>query len=86
MNKSGKDGEITLSERVISLVTSQLGVGDRVQLEAEIVNDLGADSLDVIELNMAVEEEFDIEINDLEAEKLHKVQDYVNFIECKLAK
>ncbi|MEG2256249.1 MAG: acyl carrier protein, partial [Cetobacterium sp.] len=60
----------------------QLGVdADQVTLEANFVEDLGADSLDTVELIMAFEEEFDVEIPDTEAEKIKTVQDVVNYIE-----
>ena len=55
---------------------------DQVTLEANFVEDLGADSLDTVELIMAFEEEFDIEIPDTEAEKIKTVQDVVNYIEA----
>lgn len=62
----------------------QLGVSaDQVTLEAKFVEDLGADSLDTVELVMALEEEFDVEVPDDEAEKLQAVSDVVNFITSK---
>ncbi|MEG2587627.1 MAG: acyl carrier protein, partial [Cetobacterium sp.] len=64
------------------IVVEQLGVdADQVTLEANFVEDLGADSLDTVELIMAFEEEFDVEIPDTEAEKIKTVQDVVNYIE-----
>jgi acyl carrier protein len=67
-------------------VTDQLGVeADKVVPEASFQNDLGADSLDTVELVMALEEEFDIEIPDEAAEQIGTVQAAVNFIKEKSA-
>ena len=69
-------------DKIRELVVEQLGVNaDQVTLEANFVEDLGADSLDTVELIMAFEEEFDVEIPDTEAEKIKTVQDVVNYIE-----
>ena len=72
----------TIEERVKKIVAEQLGVkGHEVTNEASFVDDLGADSLDTVELVMALEEEFETEIPDEEAEKISTVQsaiDYVN--------
>lgn len=72
----------SIEERVKSIVVEQLGVNeDQVTNPASFVDDLGADSLDTVELVMALEEEFDTEIPDEEAEKISTVQaaiDYVN--------
>lgn len=72
----------TIEERVKKIVIEQLGVKeDEVTPEASFVDDLGADSLDTVELVMALEEEFDTEIPDDEAEKINTVQaaiDYIN--------
>ena len=72
----------TIEERVKKIVVEQLGVSeDEVNNESSFVDDLGADSLDTVELVMALEEEFDTEIPDEEAEKISTVQtaiDYVN--------
>ena len=54
---------------------------DAVKLESKIIEDLGADSLDVVELVMALEEKFEVEIPDSEAEKLKTIQDVVTFVE-----
>lgn len=67
---------------VKSVVVEQLSVeGDSVKMESKIIEDLGADSLDVVELIMALEEKFDIEIPDTDAEKLIKIEDVVNYID-----
>lgn len=70
-------------DKIREIVVEQLGVdADQVTLEANFIEDLGADSLDTVELIMAFEEEFDIEIPDTEAEKIKTVQDVVNYIEA----
>ena len=70
-----------IEERVKKIVVEQLGVGeDEVTLEASFVDDLGADSLDTVELVMALEEEFETEIPDEEAEKITTVQLAVSYI------
>ncbi|HEX9698234.1 MAG TPA: acyl carrier protein [Acidobacteriota bacterium] len=69
-------------EKVKKIIVEQLGVdADEVTAEASFVDDLGADSLDTVELVMAFEEEFDLEIPDEDAEKITKVQDAVAYIE-----
>jgi acyl carrier protein len=74
----------SIEERVKEIIVDQLGVSaDQVTLEAKFVEDLGADSLDTVELVMALEEEFDVEVPDDEAEKLQAVQDVVAFITSK---
>ena len=73
---------MAVEERVKSIIVEQLGVdADEVTLEASFVEDLGADSLDTVELIMAFEEEFGVEISDDEAEKIRKVKDAVEYIE-----
>ena len=70
-----------IEERVKDIIVDQLGVSaDQVTPEAKFVEDLGADSLDTVELVMALEEEFDVEVPDDEAEKLQAVKDVVSFI------
>jgi acyl carrier protein len=72
----------TVFDRVKGIVTDQLGVDEtEVTPEASFVDDLGADSLDVVELVMALEEEFEIEIPDEDAEKIVKVAEAVKYIE-----
>ncbi|MAM88076.1 acyl carrier protein [Allohahella sp. A8] len=71
----------TQQERVIAIVADQLGVDkERVVPSATFVEDLGADSLDTVELVMALEEEFGFEIEDKEAEKITSVQDVMNLL------
>ncbi len=68
-------------EKVQEKVAEQLGIdAEEVALESSFIDDLGADSLDIVELLMALEEEFDIEIPDEEAEKLATVNDVVEYI------
>ena len=73
---------MSVEERVKSIIVEQLGVdADEVTPDASFVEDLGADSLDQVELIMAFEEEFGVEISDDEAEKIRKVKDAVDYIE-----
>jgi acyl carrier protein len=75
-----------LEAKVVKIIVEQLGVSqDEVKPEASFVEDLGADSLDLTELIMAMEEEFDIEIADDDAQKILKVKDAVDYIENKKA-
>jgi acyl carrier protein len=74
----------SIEERVKEIIVDQLGVSaDQVTPEAKFIEDLGADSLDTVELVMALEEEFDIEVPDDEAEKLLAVNDVIAFITSK---
>ena len=69
-------------DKVRDIVVEQLGVeADEVALESTFIDDLGADSLDIVELIMAFEEEFNIEIPDEAAEKIKSVQDVVAYID-----
>lgn len=71
----------SIEERVKKIVVEQLGVeAEKVTNEASFVEDLGADSLDTVELVMALEEEFDTEIPDEEAEKINTVQAAIDYI------
>jgi len=72
----------SIEEKVKQIVAEQLGVDeDQVTGDAAFMDDLGADSLDTVELVMALEEEFDIEISDEDAEKIVTVQDAIGYIE-----
>ena len=72
----------SIEEKLRSIIVDQLGVeSDKVTADAKFIEDLGADSLDTVELVMAFEENFDIEVPDEEAEKLQSVADVVAYIE-----
>ena len=74
----------TVAERVVEIVSEQLNVDqDKITTESSFINDLGADSLDTVELVMAFEEEFSVEVPDEDAEQLQSVGDVVNYIESK---
>ena len=68
-------------EKIKEIIVEQLGVAENaVTMEASFIDDLGADSLDIVELIMALEEEFDTEIPDADAEKIVSVSDVVDYI------
>ena len=69
-----------IEERVKKIVAEQLGVKEDISNEASFVDDLGADSLDTVELVMALEEEFECEIPDEEAEKITTVQQAIDYV------
>ena len=82
MGKEAGKSMGTVDERVKKIIGEQLGVEeDEVTPEASFVEDLGADSLDTVELVMALEEEFGIEIPDEDAEKITRVKEAVDYIE-----
>jgi acyl carrier protein len=71
------------AERIKQIVAEQLGVDEeQVTTAASFMDDLGADSLDTVELVMALEEEFDIEISDEDAEKIQTVQNAIDYVEA----
>ena len=71
----------TIEERLKEIIIKQFGEGERtVTLETSFVNDLGADSLDIVELVMELEDEFDVSIPDEDAEKMQTVGDAVKYI------
>lgn len=75
----------TVLERVTKVIVDRLGVDEsEIKLEASFRDDLGADSLDVVELVMELEDEFDTEISDDDAEKIATVGDAVSYIETKM--
>ena len=74
-------GIVEIKNRIVEIIASQLGIEeDDVTAEASVIDDLGADSLDVVELVMALEEEFDLEIPDEEAEKITSVQNIFDYM------
>ena len=76
---------MALEERVSKIVVEQLGVSrDEVVADASFIDDLGADSLDIVELVMAMEEEFDVEIPDDDAEKIQTIGDAVSYLKGKV--
>jgi acyl carrier protein len=76
---------MTIEERVKKVVADQLGVElSEVTPEASFTDDLNADSLDTVELVMAFEQEFDVEIPDEDAEKMNIVKDAINYLQDKL--
>jgi acyl carrier protein len=71
-----------MKKRIVQIIAKQLGIEETdVNGQSSVVEDLGADSLDVVELIMALEEEFDIEIPDTEAEKIINVQNIFDYME-----
>jgi acyl carrier protein len=71
----------TIEQKVKNIIADQLGVGEEeIKPAASFIEDLGADSLDIVELVMAMEEEFEVEIPDEEAENIKTVQDAVNYV------
>ncbi len=76
----------TVLERVTKVIVDRLGVDEsEVKPEASFRDDLGADSLDVVELVMELEDEFDMEISDEDAEKIATVGDAINYIDSKIS-
>ncbi|MBI4431390.1 MAG: acyl carrier protein [Candidatus Omnitrophica bacterium] len=77
---------MAVAEKITEIIVEQLGVKpEEVTPEASFIDDLGADSLDTVELVMALEEEFGIEIPDEEAEKIQTVGDAIKYISAKVA-
>jgi len=74
--------QMSIQERVVKIIVEQLGVKpEQVTEDAHFENDLGADSLDAVELVMGLEEEFGIEISDEDAERMKKVKDVIEYLE-----
>lgn len=72
---------MSVNERVKGIVAEQLGIGiEEINNESSFIDDLGADSLDTVELVMALEEEFDVEISDEQAENISTVQSAIDYI------
>lgn len=75
---------VSVPAKIKDIIVEQLGVDpEKVKSEASFIDDLGADSLDIVELVMAMEEEFDLEIPDEDAEKLKTVNDVVTYLASK---
>ena len=78
--------ENTLERQVCTIIAEQLGISDEeIHRESSFVDDLGADSLDIVELLMALEEEFSVEIPDEDAEKMRNVGDLVDYLDARRA-
>jgi acyl carrier protein len=76
-----KNENVSIEEKVVGIVASQLDVEkDKIKPETSFINDLGADSLDIVELVMEFEEAFDMSIPDEDAEKIRTVGDAINYI------
>ena len=72
---------MSVQSRIISLTAKQLGLGeDEISLDSNFMDDLGADSLDTVELVMNIEDEFEIEIPDDEVEEMHTVKSVLNYV------
>jgi acyl carrier protein len=82
LRQGGRSVAENVEERVREIIVEQLSVeAEKVVLEASFINDLGADSLDTVELVMAFEEKFELEIPDEDAEKITTVQEAISYIE-----
>jgi acyl carrier protein len=82
---TGGKKQMSIEEKVKNIIVEQLGVDvESVTPEASFIDDLGADSLDIVELVMTMEEEFDLEIPDEDAEKIKTVADVSNYIKSKV--
>lgn len=77
---------MSIEQKVVDIIVEQLGVKpERVMPDADFVDDLGADSLDTVELVMAFEEEFGFEISDEDAEKMKKVKDIIAYVKKRIS-
>jgi acyl carrier protein len=77
---------MAVEDQIKGIIVDQLGVsGDEIVPEASFIDDLGADSLDIVELVMAMEEAFDVEIPDDDAEKIQTIGDAISYLKEKLA-
>lgn len=84
MEMDKQEAKMGLSPKIKDIIVEQLGVDpEKVKPEASFIDDLGADSLDIVELVMAMEEEFDLEIPDEDAEKLKTVSDVQDYLSKK---
>ncbi len=77
---------MNIQEKVVEIIVKRLGVApEKVTPDADLVKDLGADSLDTVELVMAFEEEFAFEISDEDAERMKKVKDIITYLEKRIS-
>jgi acyl carrier protein len=77
----------TIESKIKGIIADQLGVGEEeIKPESSFIEDLGADSLDIVELVMAMEEEFEVEIPDEEAENIKTVGDAINYVNTHIKK
>jgi len=75
----------SVEEKVKEIIAEQLGLEkEDIQMDASFIDDLGADSLDIVEMIMTIEDEYDVEISDDDAEKISTVQDAINYIKEKM--
>jgi acyl carrier protein len=82
---TAEENAMSVEEKVKNIIVEQLGVDmETVTPEASFIDDLGADSLDIVELVMTMEEEFDLEIPDEDAEKIKTVNDVISYIKTKV--
>ncbi|NRA01825.1 MAG: acyl carrier protein [Myxococcales bacterium] len=78
---------MAVEDKIRDMIVEQLGVtAEEVVVEASFIDDLGADSLDIVELVMAIEEEFSLEIPDEEAERIQTIQDAISYVEERTSK
>ena len=78
---------MAVEDKIREMIVEQLGVtAEEVVVEASFIDDLGADSLDIVELVMAIEEEFSLEIPDEEAERIQTIQDAISYVEERTSK
>jgi acyl carrier protein len=78
---------MAVEDKIREMIVEQLGVStEEVVPEASFIDDLGADSLDIVELVMAIEEEFSLEIPDEDAERIQTIQDAINYVEERTSK
>ncbi|MFI4847022.1 MAG: acyl carrier protein [Candidatus Makana argininalis] len=76
-----------IEDKIKKIISKQFGVKKKnIENKTSLINDLGADSLDIIELIMSIEENFNIEITDDESEKLNTIKEFINFIKKKINK
>ncbi len=78
---------MSVEKKIFQIIAEQLGISeDEIVRDASLIDDMGADSLDIVELVMAMEEEFEMEIPDEDAEKISTVQDIVDYVQGRLKK